>query len=132
MREKRKKRGKREVWPGKSGWGQGEDEDCRSGASSRTVANGVVILKYHDHISPRPTKNMPRRIELNLREPFCLSLCPAFLSSPLLSTRFLPRRVRPRETIPRNLNHVRITVVQWRIRVAEDDPRPANSHFGNI
>lgn len=59
-------------------------------ASSRAAANGVVILKYHDRISPRP-KNMPRRIELNLREPFFPVSSPHPLSK------------------GRNLNHARIT-----------------------
>ena len=79
------------------------DEETRRLSLGRVfpdyAANGVVILKYHDRISPRPTKNMPRRIELNLREPTFISP-PG--SSPLW---FSPRGAlcpRPRETIPQN------------------------------
>lgn len=78
----------------------GGNEDCRSATSSRTGANGVVILKYHDHISPRPTKNMPRWIELNLREPFCL----------FSSLRSFLWWCVPEQRSPGILNHVRITV----------------------
>ena len=70
----------------------GQDEEETGGLSLGRVfpdcaANGVVILKYHDRISPRPTKNMPRRIELNLREPTFYSpmVLPLVLSGGALS-----------------------------------------------
>jgi len=55
-------------------------------ASCRSPTNGVVILKYRDRIFPwRPTKNMSRQIELNLRGGrFALFL------QRILSRRFFP------------------------------------------
>jgi len=105
----------------------------RARASCRSPANGVVILKYRDRISPRrPNKNMSRQIELNLRGGRFALLLRRILPVP---SRFFPFTwsFSRRSLLSKSCKDYNGDWDEGEGRAEGlDDLCAANSHFGNI